>query len=84
MEAALKGGLMTGILSVGCTTSTRILSVPTRTLAASTRTLANPMFFGSAALTIRRQSYSSKNVSSGKFMHHSVLPTMFYQQSLPR
>lgn len=70
MEAFLKGGLTARILSVGC--------------AVSTRTLANHVFFKRAVLIFRRRTYSSTNVPSGEFLHHSVVPTMFYQKSLPR
>lgn len=70
MEAFLKGGLVTRILSVG--------------RAASARTLANPVFLRGAALTLRRRTYSSANLPAGEFLHQSVVPTMFYQKSLPR
>lgn len=70
MEALLLGGLRTGVLFRG--------------LAAARRTLALPGSLGAAALTPRRPAYSSTSLSPDQLLHRSVLPTMLFQESLPR
>ncbi|XP_037626459.1 carnitine O-palmitoyltransferase 2, mitochondrial [Sebastes umbrosus] len=38
----------------------------------------------SAALSVDKRSYSSKQASSNEYLHQSVVPSMHYQKSLPR